>query len=118
MVGPSLIDAIENAITGLPGADSFKDLNTIMDEVQTQLDNADDLEQAWKEAKSSPMGVRRGCILDGTPGCRQLIYPDGFTSVYSVESGLSLPAPVLMIVRNLESGGIAVFVANFVPTAE
>ena len=118
MVGPGLIDAIENAITGLPGAGSFKDLNTIMDEVQTQLDNANDLENAWKEANSSPMGVRRGCILDGAPGCRQLVYPDGFTSVYSVDSGLSLPAPVLMIVRNLESGGIAVFVANFVPTSE
>ena len=118
MVGPGLIDAIENAITGLPGAGSFKDLNTIMDEVQTQLDNANDLENAWKEANSSPMGVRRGCILDGTPGCRQLVYPAGVTSVYSVESGLSLPAPVLMIVRNLESGGIAVFVANFVPTSE
>ena len=45
-----------------------------------------------------------------------MIYPDGFASVYEA-GGLSLPGPVLIIARNLESGGWAVFVANFVPTS-
>jgi hypothetical protein len=44
-----------------------------------------------------------------------LIYPDGFASVHTVESGLSLPGSVLILVRNLESGANALFVANFVP---
>lgn len=118
MVGPDLIDSVTSALGGLPGASDFKDLNSIMDTVQSQLDNANSLLDAWNDANSVPQGKQRGCILDGTPGCRQLIYPDGFTSVYSIEGGLSLPAPVAILVRNLESGGTAIFVANFVPTRE
>ncbi|MGK7296957.1 MAG: putative Ig domain-containing protein [Candidatus Wenzhouxiangella sp. M2_3B_020] len=118
MVGPELFDAVQNQLGGLPSAEDFRDLNSIMDAVQTQVDNADAVGKAWDEANTSPMGVRRGCILDGSPGCRQLIYPNGFASVYQVDSGLSLPAPVIVIVRNLESGGMALFVANFVPTRD
>jgi hypothetical protein len=64
------------------------------------------------------MGVVRGCILDNNPACSQLVYPDGFTSVYKKDGGLSLPGPVLIITRNLVSGGSAIFVANFVPTQD
>lgn len=117
IVGPALIDAVQGALGGLPSAEDFRDLNTIMDTVQTQIDNADAVGKAWDEANSSPMGIRRGCILDNLPTCRQLIYPNGFASVYEVDSGLSLPAPVIVIVRNLESGGMGVFVANFIPTS-
>ena len=118
MVGPSLIDAVTNVVSGLPGASDFKDINSILDAAQTQIENADAVGTAWKEANSIPNGgVARGCILDGTPGCRQLIYSDGFASVYQA-GGLSLPAPVLIITRNLESGNNAVFIANFVPTEE
>lgn len=117
MIGPELFDAVQTALGGLPSAEDFRDLNTIMDSVQTQVDNADAVGKAWDEANSSPMGIRRGCILDNVPTCRQLIYPNGFASVYEVDSGLSLPAPVLTIVRNLESGGMALFVANFIPTS-
>ena len=118
MVGPSLISAVQDALGGLPSAGDFKDLNSIYDAIQGQIASANAVDKAWKDANSIPRGgVARGCILDGTPGCRQLIYPDGFASVYQA-TGLSLPAPVITIVRNLESGGMAVFVANFVPTPE
>ncbi len=118
MVGPSLISAVSDAIQGLPGASDFKDVNSAFDAAQTQIESANAIGTAWKEANSVPNGgVARGCILDGTPGCRQLIYSDGITSVYQA-SGLSLPAPVLIIARNLESGNNAVFIANFVPTRE
>lgn len=116
MVGPSLFDAVGDAASGLPSASDFKEVNTAFDAIQTQIDNANAIDQAWDDANSKPNGVTRGCILDGTPGCRQLIYPNGFASVYEVDGGLSLPAPVLIITRNLESGGTAVFIANFVPT--
>jgi len=118
MVGPSLFDAVSGAASGLPSSSDFKDLNSAFDAIQAQIDNANDLEQAWKDANTTPNGIVRGCILDGTPGCRQLIYPDGFASVYESDGGLSLPAPILIIARNLESGSIAVFVAGFVPTSE
>ena len=117
MIGPSLFEAASNAASGLSGATSAKDVNSVMDAVQATIDDANALEKAWDEANTIPMGVRSGCILDGTPGCRQLIYPDGFASVYDA-SGLSLPGPVLIIARNLESHGWAVFVANFVPFKE
>ena len=119
MLGPELFDAVQDALGGLPSAEDFKDLNTILDTVQTQVDNADAVGEAWKEANSSPMGIRaRLHPGQHAPNCRQLVYPDGFASVYQVDSGLSLPAPVIVIVRNLESGGMGVFVANFVPTTE
>jgi hypothetical protein len=114
IIGPSLLQAASDAASGLSSAGDIKDVNSAMDAVQTQLDNASALESAWDDANSMPVGVTRGCILVTTPGCRQLLYPDGFASVYDAEGVLNLPAPVLMIVRNLESGGTAVFVANFV----
>ena len=118
IVGPALIDTVMDALGDLPSADDFKDLNSIMDSVQTQLDNADAIQQSWEEANTVPSAVLRGCILDNFPTCRQLVYPGGIASVYKVESGLSLPAPVAVIVRNLEGGGMAVAVANFVPARE
>lgn len=114
MIGPSLLEAASDAASGLSSAGDIKDVNSAMDAIQTQLDNASALDAAWDDANSIPMGVTRGCLLVTTPGCRQLHYPDGFASVYDAEGLLNLPAPVLIIVRNLESGGTAVFVANFV----
>lgn len=116
MVGPSLFDAVGAAAGGLPSSSDFKQVNTAFDAIQGQIDNASAIEQAWKDANTTPNGILRGCILDGTPGCRQLVYPSGFASVYESDGGLSLPAPVLIIARNLESGSTAVFVAAFVPT--
>ncbi|MEE4330320.1 MAG: hypothetical protein V2J10_05585, partial [Wenzhouxiangella sp.] len=116
MIGPSLLEAGQNAAGGLPSASDFKQANTAMDAVQGVLDDANALEQAWNDANSIPSGVASGCILDLRPGCSQLRYPDGFTSVYESDGGLSLPASVLIITRNLKSGGSAVFTANFVPT--
>ena len=118
MVGPDLIDAVVGAASGLPGSGDFKDINSAIDSVQTQIDNAAALQNAYKAANSMPMGIQRGCILDNRPDCRQLIYPDGFASVHTVNSGLSLPGSVLILVRNLESGANALYVANFVPTRE
>jgi hypothetical protein len=107
MIGPSLFEAASTAASGLSSATSIKDVNTAMDAVQTTIDNGNALEKAWDDANSTPMGVVRGCILDGTPGCSQLIYPDGFASVYEASGVLNLPGPVLMIANNLESGSWA-----------
>ncbi len=120
IVGPTLIDAVLVALDGLPSAEDAKDLNSINDAIQTQIDNADAIGTAWQEANSVPESVLRGCILDNSPACRQLVYPEGLTSVYGAEGGLSLPAPVVFIVRNLEPGfdTMAVAVASFVPSQQ
>ncbi|MEE4637500.1 MAG: putative Ig domain-containing protein [Wenzhouxiangella sp.] len=118
MIGPSLLEAGQNAAGDLPSASDFKQANTRMDAVQSVIDSANEVEQAWNDANSIPSGVASGCILDLRPGCGQLLYPDGFTSVYSSDGGLSLPASVLIITRNLKSGGSVVFTANFMPTTE
>ena len=81
-------------------------------------DHAGALTNAWSDANSIPSGIARGCILEGTPRPRQLIFPNGFTPVHVSDGGLSLPAPVLIIVRNLESGGTGLFIANFVPAEQ
>ncbi|MEE4637498.1 MAG: putative Ig domain-containing protein [Wenzhouxiangella sp.] len=118
MVGPALLEAVSDAASALSSARSVKDVNSAFDAINGILDAADGLDDAWSDANSIPVGVVRGCILDNSPACSQLVYPDGFTSVYKKEGGLSLPGPVLIITRNLVSAGSAVFVANFVPTTE
>lgn len=95
-----------------------EDVNSAFDAINGILDAADGLNDAWNDANSIPMGVVSGCILDSRPECAQLVYPQGFTSVYKKEGGLSLPGPVLILIRNLVSGGSAIFVANFVPTTQ
>ncbi|MEM1082295.1 MAG: hypothetical protein AAGH65_12000, partial [Pseudomonadota bacterium] len=119
MVGPELINAVINVINqDLPDAEDLKDLNKIRDKIKTTIDNANAVNTAFDEANSSPSQVLRGCLLDSSPTCRQLLYPDGFKSVYKVESGPALPASVLIVVQNLAGGSFAVIVANFVPTRE
>lgn len=119
IVGPELIDAVVAIVTqDLPQADDLKDLNSIRDAIQNQIDLANNVVDAFDNANSIPGAVLRGCLLDSSPACRQLVYPDGFTSVYKANGALSLPAPVAVIVHNLAGGGFALFVANFVPTRE
>jgi len=114
MIGPGLFEAAATAAEALNGAASVEDVNSAFDAVQDVLDNADQPESAWDEANSIPMGVKTGCVLDNTPGCSQLVFPDGFASVHDASGPLNLPGPVLIIVRNLKTSGWAVFVANFV----
>ncbi|MEE4296430.1 MAG: PASTA domain-containing protein, partial [Wenzhouxiangella sp.] len=82
MVGPALLNAVSNAASALSSARSIKDVNSAFDAINGILDAADGLNDAWNDANSIPMGVVRGCILDNNPACSQLVYPDGFTSVY------------------------------------
>lgn len=120
MIGPELIDSVIGIINqDLPTADDFKDLNDINDKINEQIDLAGDVTAALENANSSPTDNLHGCLFDAHPACRQLVYPDGFKSVYQSTAGLNLPAPVIIIVNNLGSGGgMGVFVANFVPTRE
>jgi hypothetical protein len=119
IVGPELIDAVVDIINqDLPQASDLKDLNKIKDAIQAEIDLANNLVDAVKGAVSAPDQVLRGCLFDSRPECRQLLYTNGFDSVYKVNGGLSLPAPVVFIVYNLAGGGFGVFVAPFVPTRE
>ncbi len=111
MIGPDLINSVIGAATSLVSASSLKDANSAMDSINQAASD-------WNRANSVPGGQVRGCLFDGSPGCGQLVYPDGFSSVYKLTGGFNLPAPVLIIARNLESGGSAIFIANFVPTRE
>ncbi len=118
-IGPQLIDKVIDIVTqDLPGANDLKGVNSIKDAIQKQFDMATGLRDTINDAFSSPSTVLRGCILDNQKECRQLVYPDGFKSVYEVQSGLALPASIAIVVHNLAGGGFAVTVANFVPTRE
>ena len=119
MIGPELVDdAIGVINAALPNAQDLKDLNGIRDAIIGAIEAADAFNTSFDEANSSPSQGLRGCLLDNSSSCRQLVYPDGFKSVYKVSSGPALPAPVLIVVQNLAGGGFGVFVANFVPTRE
>ena len=118
MIGPELLDDILDLINAqLPSAASFKDLNNLGDAIANAILSAGATD-AYDPRNNFPSEILRGCILDTSPDCRQLVYADGFKSVYKLQTGIALPGPVAIIVRNVSGGGFAVFVANFVPTRE
>ena len=118
IIGPELLDDVLGLISAqLPSAASFRDLNNLGDAIANAILSANEPD-AYDPRNNRPTEILRGCILDSSPDCRQLVYPDGFKSVYKIQTGISLPGPVAIIVRNVSGGGFAVFVANFVPTRE
>lgn len=70
---------------------------------------------AWNQANAEPDVVVQGCLFNPDPACHQLIFTDGFRSVHS--SGF-LPAPVLVIVRNVSDSGFGTLVVNFLPKTD
>ncbi len=114
MVGPDAINAVQDAITNLGGIE-IKNLNDLQGAFKTIADAARSVEDAFNKANSTPKATYRGCLFDPSPDCLQLIYPDGFASVYK-STGLPIPAPVLIVVRNVSTGNFDVTLANFVPT--
>ena len=57
MIGPALFEAAAGAAGALGDAASVEDVNSAFDAVQGVLDGANNLEAAWDDANSMPMGV-------------------------------------------------------------
>lgn len=117
LIGPDkLAQALAILSSGLSIARNLKDLNSLKANLKGAADIGNNTVSLVKGAILSPGSVRGGCILDPTPGCQQLVYPDGFKSAYVNDGPLALPAPVLVVTFGLSSGNVGAYVAVFLPT--
>jgi hypothetical protein len=62
-----------------------------------------------------PVG-ENSCLFTAAPDCRQLVYLNGFQSVYQTDTGFGLPAPILFLGYNKTTGKMYVDLPIFIPT--
>jgi hypothetical protein len=120
LIGPDQLNAardILNLFSGLPSKPNWKSLGEVwkfFEDVYNKLKDAAAAGTAGVEAVAKtdqpPDGFSTSdfCLLSDT--CQDLIYSNGFGSVYS--QGL-IPSPVLLIYKNLETGYFHVGTYNF-----
>ena len=69
-----------------------------------------------------PESADQGCIFSSSPTCGELLYPDGFKTVYEVEpapgmvSFTGLPVPIVFLVYNKSNGVMYFDTPAFFPT--
>jgi hypothetical protein len=117
VIGPSTIDAFLDMLAPLrEHPESFDDVDEMVDFFQGVADGAESFASSvFDPANLYPSGVVRGCLLDFSSACSELVYDSGFRSVHT--SG-SFPAPVLFVVRNVSTGSWGVVLASFFPRPE
>lgn len=123
MIGPNAIEDVLGALGGdIPESNGIRGVNGVANLISETIENAIDRANAIKNvidgANSTPGDLGRGCFLSADPACSQLIYPDGFASVYEKQGGLQLWSPILIIVHSVRDGNLSLTVAPFLPTAE
>jgi hypothetical protein len=117
LIGPDALEQAQQILSaGLSTIQDLKDINKLQANLKAAADIGNNTAGLVKGAIMSPGSSRNGCFLDPTPGCQQLVYPDGFDSAYVNDGPLALPAPVLIVTFGLTSGNIGVFVGIFLPT--
>jgi hypothetical protein len=117
LIGPDILEQAQQILSaGLSTIQDLKDINKLHANLKSAADIGNNTVGLVKGAIMSPGSSRNGCFLDPTPGCQQLVYPDGFDSAYVNDGPLALPAPVLIVTFGLTSGNIGVFVGIFLPT--
>ncbi len=141
LVGPDvldlaspLIDKIKNAWKVGPTGDTSnkyksmdavkKDLKALkkgLEEIAAATEGmVENIEKMFQPTDEWP----EDCLFSAHPECTQLVYPDGFESVYhysgpSGGTGLGgLPVPIVFIVRNNVSGQIYISTPVFLPSAK
>ncbi|MGE3972541.1 MAG: PASTA domain-containing protein [Porticoccaceae bacterium] len=135
IVGPNIAFVVEEAIEKFKeGYRFFQDIDpdlhfTNFDQLKKQyreikqkmIDSFVDPTQAIvDEARSMyqpPIEAERGCIFAFGP-CTQMLYPDGFKSVYSLPPDAFLPLPTLIVilVLNPVTGAATLDLVPFLPT--
>ncbi|MFO1428252.1 MAG: hypothetical protein U1F11_15040 [Steroidobacteraceae bacterium] len=80
------------------------------------------LDDAYVHGLQRTHFIERGCIFTTAPGCSQLLFPNGFNSVYTYDTSgqrffSGLPVPIIVLVRNGVDGQFAVSFATvpFIP---
>ncbi len=145
VIGPTLLTDLNTGITGLIekfkevfsyGRDavtnpkrvkSTDDLFAIHDEFKDLVDGligtgASVYKKFAERLYQSPEGIELHCIFTSAFPCRQLMYPDGFKSVFEYappagfESIVGIPAVILVLVQDQVSGEMFIKTVPFFPT--
>src|SRR5262249_27492759 len=103
VIGPTTIDEFRDMLAPLTDhPESFGDLDELVDFFAGVAGGASAFaDNAFDPANLYPSSVVRGCLLDFSSTCSELVYDRGFRSVHT--SG-AFPAPVLFVVRNVSTG--------------
>ena len=112
MFGVSAIDAAINAIKSAVAVTEVKNRKQFRDALKGLKEAAKGIDEAAKTALHSADGFGYCFLLGG--GCTSLRISEGFNDVNTCNSILCLPQPVIILAANLESGGAAIGVFNFV----
>lgn len=111
LVGPDQVALVVNFLKGLQAPTN---LSALFSDFQGLVDLLQSVPSLYQEAKQPPDGTSPTCILGNSPPCLQLVYNNGFNSVYT-NSNFAIPAPVMVIVRNIPTGVYSSGVFDFVP---
>lgn len=133
MIGPALVTTTLElaeklkALGGLPStavdvtkATNLDELNDGLDDLEQPIEDALEAAQNLAEAvRNTYQDPRPGsevsdCLFELGPLCRSIQYANGFKSVYKTLA-LNLPAPILFLVVNTETGATLIARPNFVP---
>ncbi len=114
LVGPNAVDAVRDLLTSLNPSE-IEDIDDVWDYFEGIADAIKSAGEAFEEAYQVPDDVLYGCVLSGDSRCRTAYYNDGFQSVYECSGWFCLPAPVLVLVHNLDKGTWAWGLFNFYP---
>ncbi len=103
-------------------ADIFKQLNEFRQHLEGLLQAGQGLEDAVLDSTQVPTDIDRPCISSLSPTCGQLLFENGFKSVYSYtpppgfEGFSGLPVPIVMIVFDQSSQNAYFATPPFLPT--
>ena len=133
LIGPDLPSTVIESYKTLKTTLNYKNLAGVkaldLNQIKKTLDF---FKKSIKSAQGSPfLDVQKAaqaafqvpsegdsCIFSSDSSCGQLIYPDGFHSVYSGLAGLPLPAPILFVIFNGVNGKGAIGTPEFLPCKE
>ncbi|HEX5071128.1 MAG TPA: putative Ig domain-containing protein [Vicinamibacterales bacterium] len=117
LVGPKVMDAVIGAAgikNSLSTAQKADQLYAGLKSLYQNIKNAGS--GAVVDAFQATFKGAQGCIFTTAPACGQLMYDEGFVSVYDYESGtLALPVPILFVIYNKNGGTTFVDTPVFMP---
>jgi hypothetical protein len=114
-------DGIKEAISTVNnirvnGDKMFKQLTKVYDWLRGAPSSPSELTDILNGAFPRRPIAENSCLFTTAPDCRQLIYLNGFQSVYQTDTGFGLPAPILFLGYNKTTGKMYVDLPIFIPT--
>ena len=99
----------------------FNDLKAFDTAMRSIGQNTQAITDAVRNAYQQPTFGERGCIFSNSPTCHELLYPNGFKSVYTYlppcgfQTFSGLPVPIIFMVYNKVSGVMYFDTPPFIP---